>query len=174
MLENYQKKRDFSKTSEPKGIEKKSHFSKLIFVIQKHFASHLHYDFRLEIKGVLKSWAVPKGPSLNPKNKRLAIQTEDHPLDYKDFKGIIPKGEYGAGKVEIWDQGEFIPEKDAFKQWRNGRLEFQLNGKKIKGKWVLLQFKKDPKNWLWFKINDEYADSGPEITETKPAPVIID
>ena len=169
MLENYQKKRDFSKTPEPKGAEKKdSESPKLKFVVQKHFASHLHYDFRLEIGDVLKSWAVPKGPSLNPQNKRLAIQTEDHPLEYGDFKGEIPKGEYGAGRVEIWDQGEFIPKINALEQWEKGKIEFQLIGQKLKGSWVLLRFKNEPKNWLIIKMNDEYADLGTEIADAKP------
>ena len=174
MLENYLKKRNFAQTPEPKGVLKtknwklKTHYS---FVVQKHFASHLHYDFRLEIGGVLKSWAIPKGPSLNPQNKRLAIQTEDHPIEYKDFHGEIPTGQYGAGKVEIWDTGEFIPREDPAKQWQKGKIEFELRGKKLKGAWLLLQFKKDPKNWLWFKKKDDWADNGIEITESSPDPV---
>ncbi len=156
MLNEYYQKRNFTKTSEPLGKVKQSKNSKKrSFVVQKHYATHLHYDFRLEIGPVLKSWAIPKGPSTKPNDKRLAINTEDHPLEYKDFKGKIPKGEYGAGSVEIWDFGEFLPNSDPEIQYQNGKLEFKLYGKKLKGNWVLLQLKKDPKNWLLIKLQDK-------------------
>lgn len=148
-LEAYRKRRDFKKTSEPKGKEKKfSHKKPLIFVVQKHAATHLHYDFRLEINGVLKSWAVPKGPSTNPEDKRLAVMTEDHPLEYAKFAGIIPEGEYGAGTVEIWDKGKWEPVGDPLEGLNKGKLLFKLFGKKLTGEWVLLQFKNDTENWL--------------------------
>lgn len=145
-LDHYRKKRDFKKTPEPKGRSSTKR-KKTIFVVQKHAARHLHYDFRLEQNGVLRSWAVPKGPSLDPKDKRLAVMTEDHPLEYANFEGIIPKGEYGAGTVAIWDQGNWEPisvEED--------KLHFILHGKKMKGEWVLVRLKNDPKNWLLFKL----------------------
>ena len=138
-LNDYKKKRDFKKTSEPAG-KKKGSAKQLIFVVQKHDASHLHYDFRLELNGVLKSWAVPKGPSLNPEDKRLAMLVEDHPFDYKDFEGIIPKGNYGAGEVIVWDNGIYLPigggtdkeenEKILNKAFKKGDLKFVLLGEK--------------------------------------------
>jgi bifunctional non-homologous end joining protein LigD len=162
----YNKKRNFKETAEPQGKVKKS-ASKLIFVIQRHKASRLHYDFRLELDGVLKSWAVPKGPSLNPKDKRLAMMVEDHPYDYKDFEGIIPEGNYGAGIVEIWDNGTYAdiensPEEKAVKNIRaglkEGNLKFQLFGKKLKGEFALVKLKgKEDNSWLLIKHNDEYA-----------------
>jgi bifunctional non-homologous end joining protein LigD len=162
----YNKKRNFKETAEPQGKVKKS-ASKLIFVIQRHKASRLHYDFRLELDGVLKSWAVPKGPSLNPKDKRLAMMVEDHPYDYKDFEGIIPEGNYGAGIVEIWDNGTYAdiensPEEKAVKNIRaglkKGNLKFQLFGKKLKGEFALVKLKgKEDNSWLLIKHNDEYA-----------------
>lgn len=152
VLETYRNKRNFHKTSEPSGsktrAEKNTAF---IFVVQKHHASHLHYDFRLEIAGVLKSWAIPKGPSLNPKDKRLAVMTEDHPLDYATFAGTIPEGEYGAGKVEIWDHGTWEPIGDPMKGLNSGKLHFNLHGKKLKGTWTLIAFKQEQKNWLLMK-----------------------
>ena len=162
----YNKKRNFKETAEPQGKVKKS-VSKLIFVIQRHKASRLHYDFRLELDGVLKSWAVPKGPSLNPKDKRLAMMVEDHPYDYKDFAGIIPEGNYGAGIVEIWDNGTYadIENSPAEKAEKNiraglkaGNLKFQLFGKKLKGEFALVKLKgKEDNSWLLIKHNDEYA-----------------
>ena len=146
-LTQYKKKRKFSKTPEPKGKVKKS--KKPIFVIQRHNASHLHWDLRLEINGVLKSWAVPKQPPTRKKLKRLAIATEDHPLDYATFEGTIPKGHYGAGTVKIWDKGKFeLIEKTKEK------IEFKLSGKKLKGKYVLIKANigGEKKNWLFFKI----------------------
>ena len=165
-LKLYNEKRNFKETSEPAGKVKKS-VSKLIFVIQRHKASRLHYDFRLELDGVLKSWAVPKGPSLNPKDKRLAMMVEDHPYDYKDFTGIIPEGNYGAGIVEIWDKGTYAdiensPREKAEKVLRAGlkagNLKFQLFGKKLKGEFALVKLKgKEDNSWLLIKHNDDYA-----------------
>ena len=149
-LEKYRQKRDFKKTAEPSG-EDIIHEEKNIFVVQEHHASHLHYDFRLEMDGVLKSWAVPKGPSANPKDKRLAVMTEDHPLDYANFEGTIPKGEYGAGTVIIWDKGTWEPLEDVQKGFRDGKLVFNLHGKKLHGKWTLVRFKDEIKNWLLIK-----------------------
>ncbi|MEO6838936.1 MAG: DNA polymerase ligase N-terminal domain-containing protein [Ginsengibacter sp.] len=162
----YNKKRNFKKTAEPSGGIKKS-VSKLIFVIQRHKASRLHYDFRLELDGVLKSWAVPKGPSMNPKDKRLAMMVEDHPYDYKDFAGVIPEGNYGAGIVEIWDSGtyadienssESVAEKNLRAGLKTGNLKFQLFGKKLKGEFVLVKLKsKEDNSWLLIKHHDKYA-----------------
>jgi len=143
VLEEYKKKRDFSKTPEPKVVKTKSKDNK-IFVIQKHDASHLHYDLRLEIEGVLRSWAIPKTPPEKEGEKRLAVQTEDHPIEYADFEGTIPEGQYGAGTVVIWDKGYFLPEKISDKE-----ILFELEGKKMKGKFALVRFK--DKNWLFFK-----------------------
>jgi len=144
ILEEYRKKRNFSKTSEPKGLKVESK-DKKIFVIQKHDASRLHYDLRLEIDGVLKSWAIPKTPPEKSGIKRLAVQTEDHPVEYASFEGTIPEGQYGAGTVEIWDKGNFLPEKI-----KSDEILFELKGKKMKGKFALIRFK-DKKNWLFFK-----------------------
>ena len=147
-LNSYKQKREFSKTPEPKGKIKNSN-EKLIFVVQEHHASHLHWDFRLEINGVLKSWAIPKEPPTAKGIKRLAIQVEDHPLNYADFEGEIPKGNYGAGKVEIWDAGTY--ELDDLKR---DKIEFELHGKKLKGKYVLVKTKygkQKEKSWLFFK-----------------------
>src|SRR5688572_837788 len=163
-LATYNKKRNFRKTSEPAG--KKQPASKFRFVVQRHQATQLHYDFRLELGGVLKSWAVPKGPSLNPSTKRLAVMVEDHPVDYITFKGTIPEGNYGAGTVEIWDNGTFQPfnakrepvsEKEALLALKKGELKFSLDGKKLKGEFVLVKLKNDLKNWLLIKHRDDYA-----------------
>ncbi len=163
-LVTYKKKRDFSKTAEPSG--KKASGNKFRFVVQRHQASRLHYDFRLELGGVLKSWAVPKGPSLNPSQKRLAVMVEDHPVDYISFKGVIPAGNYGAGKVEIWDKGVFQPvdskrqpitEKQALQQIKKGELKFSLRGTKLTGEFVLVRLKQDDKNWLLIKHKDAAA-----------------
>src|SRR6185437_3633981 len=145
----YNKKRNFKETAEPEGKLKKS-VSQLSFVVQRHKATQLHYDFRLELDGVLKSWAVPKGPSLNPKDKRLAMMVEDHPYDYKDFAGTIPEGNYGAGIVEIWDNGNYADienssrqtaEKNLLAGLKAGNLKFQLFGKKLKGEFALVKLK---------------------------------
>ena len=162
----YKKKRNFKETSEPAGKVKKSQ-PKLTFVIQRHKATRLHYDFRLELDGVLKSWAVPKGPSLNPKDKRLAMMVEDHPYDYKDFAGTIPEGNYGAGIVEIWDSGTYadidnsskeVAEKKLRSGLKSGNLKFQLFGKKLKGEFALVKLKgKEDNSWLLIKHRDQYA-----------------
>jgi bifunctional non-homologous end joining protein LigD len=164
-LARYNEKRDFEKTAEPKGKPGKSK-EELIFVVQKHAASHLHYDFRLEMDGVLKSWAVPKGPSMDPQIRRLAMMVEDHPYSYKDFEGNIPEGNYGAGNVIVWDNGTYAPS-DEFKgtaenklhaDLRKGSLSFILKGKKLKGEFSLVKLKSDKENtWLLIKKNDKYA-----------------
>jgi bifunctional non-homologous end joining protein LigD len=160
-LVDYWKKRDFSKTPEPQG-EAPEHRRKpgpLRFVVQRHDARRLHYDFRLEIGGVLKSWAVPRGPSLDPRERRLAIETEDHPLEYIDFEGKIPEGQYGAGTVEIWDRGTWTPEGSPEKAYENGVLKFTLHGRRLRGGWVLIRMaaKGREKNWLLIKERDAEA-----------------
>jgi bifunctional non-homologous end joining protein LigD len=137
------------------------------FVVHEHHASHLHYDFRLEIAGVLKSWAIPKGPSMNPSEKRLAVMVEDHPLEYGDFEGIIPEGHYGAGPVLIWDSGEFKPEGDLENSLAKGRLVFTLNGKKLKGAFslVLMKGRGSGKDWLLIKGKDSFAKEDWKIKE---------
>jgi len=166
-LKDYNNKRKFDETTEPKGKTKKSK-DQLIFVIQRHAASRLHYDFRLEMEGVLKSWAVPKGPSLNPEDKRLAMMVEDHPYDYKDFEGNIPEGNYGAGQVEIWDSGTYEPldetsklsdENELLKELKAGSLKFILHGKKLKGEFALVKMKNAENNaWLLIKHKDKFAE----------------
>ena len=166
-LTTYKKKRSFTDTPEPEGAKKQGAPKELSFVIQRHKASRLHYDFRLEMEGVLKSWAVPKGPSMNPGDKRLAMMVEDHPYDYKDFTGIIPEGNYGAGIVEIWDKGTFtgvnpehenINEKQLLKSLKDGNLKFALKGKKLKGEFALIKLKNSEDNsWLLIKHRDKYA-----------------
>jgi bifunctional non-homologous end joining protein LigD len=165
-LREYKRKRRFDVTSEP-GPQKKTSKSGRIFVVQKHRASQLHYDFRLESEGVLKSWAVPKGPSLDPKVKRLAMVVEDHPLDYALFEGIIPEGEYGGGTVMVWDFGTYKPEEmlDVSAALRAGGLKFTLQGKKLKGSWTLVRTR--DRNWLLIKHRDRYA-SERDIAESAP------
>lgn len=148
-LDTYKQKRDFKKTPEPSGKKARSRKG-LAFVVQKHHASQLHYDFRLEHRGVLKSWAVPKGPPLRPKNRRLAVMVEDHPYAYKDFAGRIPKGEYGAGMVQIWDKGTYEPVSPIDQGLRSGHLTIILHGRKLKGEYALIRFR-GPKNWLLIK-----------------------
>ena len=161
-IETYNRKRDFSKTQEPKGRKLKGEGDS--FVVQKHDASRLHWDFRLELDGVLKSWAVPKGPSLDPGENRLAMRTEDHPLDYGTFEGTIPKGEYGGGTVMLWDQGRWEPDprKDPSKTIEEGHLHFTLEGERMKGEWVMFRLKPKPgekaEPWMLKKVTDEYAD----------------
>jgi bifunctional non-homologous end joining protein LigD len=160
-LEQYEKKRNFKITNEPKAVLRARKFKALKFVVQEHHASHLHYDFRLEIDGVLKSWAIPKGPSLDPKVRRLAIEVEDHPLDYAKFEGRIPDHQYGAGQVYIWDAGKWVPETDPEKSYADGHIAFELVGKRLKGRWVLLRSKN--KQWLLIKRSDEYATTGQSV-----------
>ena len=168
-LAQYKSKRKFNDTREPDTAVKKGN-KQLSFVVQRHKASHLHYDFRLEMEGVLKSWAVPKGPSLNPADKRLAMMVEDHPYDYKDFKGVIPEGNYGAGIVEIWDSGTYTAltdDKNADHEkllragLKAGNLKFVLKGKKLNGEFALVKIKNrssDKDNtWLLLKHNDKFA-----------------
>ena len=172
-LTTYRAKRDFSKTPEPagNGAPKRSARPKAkerYFCVQKHLASSLHYDFRLEQAGVLLSWAVPKGPSLNPKDKRLAMRTEDHPFDYGEFEGVIPEG-YGAGIVMLWDRGTWRPApgfEDVDRALKSGELKFTLNGVKLKGGWVLVRTR-DERTWLLIKHLDEWAG---EIDITQVAP----
>ena len=185
-LEEYRKKRRFSNTPEPSGAvpkksakkaAKKSKSKALQFVVQKHAATRLHYDFRLEFAGVLKSWAVPKGPSLDPKDKRLAVEVEDHPLEYGKFEGTIPQGEYGGGEVIVWDRGTWTPGGDVEQGLRKGKLEFELHGEKLTGGWVLFRIKNrsssDKPNWLLVKRRDDAARPGDEydITEDRPESV---
>lgn len=178
-LKDYNNKRKFDETTEPKGKAKKSK-DQLIFVVQRHAASRLHYDFRLEMEGVLKSWAVPKGPSLDPKDKRLAMMVEDHPYDYKDFEGNIPEGNYGAGQVEVWDSGTYEPlddtsqlsdEKELLQELKAGSLKFILHGKKLKGEFALVKMKNAENNaWLLIKHKDDFAEDqydAEENTSTK-------
>lgn len=167
-LEKYNQKRDFKKTAEPKGV-KAARGKALRFVIQKHDASHLHYDFRIEMDGVMKSWAVPKGPSMNPADKRLAMQVEDHPISYNSFEGHIPEGEYGGGNVIVWDNGTYHSlltedpkesEKEFLKGLESGSLKFVLEGKKLHGEFALFRFKgKDTngKQWMLIKHKDKFA-----------------
>lgn len=175
-LKEYKHKRNFKLTPEPAGAISKNTTKHLQFVIQKHAASHLHYDFRLEMAGVLKSWAIPKGPSLNPSDKRLAVQVEDHPLGYANFEGEIPRGQYGGGEVIIWDNGTWECESDPIKGWQAGKLKFILRGKKLQGTWLLLRtpsFKKNNKtNWLLRKEQDKAADKTNDITAERPESVI--
>ena len=172
-LQKYRKKRNFTRSSEPYGSIKKN--KQLIYIIQKHAASHLHYDLRLELNGVLKSWAIPKGPSLDSSIKRLAVHVEDHPIEYAKFEGIIPKGEYGGGTVMVWDKGTWVSENaDANSAYKKGHLSFILKGKKLKGAWNLVQIKNNPKNWLFIKVKDKYARSEKQydLTQEKPNSVI--
>mgnify|MGYP003524824408 FL=1 len=161
-LSSYHHKRDFSITGEPKGKTGKRKNRQLAFVIQKHGARRLHYDFRLELDGVMKSWAVTRGPSYDPADKRLAVQVEDHPLQYNHFEGVIPAKQYGAGPVMIWDNGEWIPEGDPHQDLKKGHLTFQLQGKRMHGRWHLVRMKTTEKrdNWLLIKGDDEYVLKG--------------
>ena len=175
-LAEYRRKRNFSRTREPKG-GKRTRSPRLAYVIQKHAASRLHYDLRLELDGVMKSWAVPKGPSLDPAVKRLAIHVEDHPLEYNRFEGTIPAGEYGGGTVMIWDHGTYTadadpgdPETALREGYRKGELKFVLRGKRLKGSWVLVRTKgrgdrSRQGQWLLIKHRDEAADPGRDPTE---------
>jgi len=178
-LEDYQAKRDFRRTPEPRG-EGRQLSPAPLFVVQKHDASRLHYDFRLEVDGVLKSWAIPKGPSTDPREKRLAVPTEDHPLEYAGFEGVIPEGEYGAGSVLVWDTGPFrnltekkgvpVPLAEAV---AHGHLKVWLEGHKLKGGYALTRFKtgKD-EAWLLVKADDEAADATGDVLKTRPESVL--
>src|SRR6516164_4462803 len=180
-LEEYKRKRDFRKTPEPSGVATPSEKAggELSFVIQKHAARRLHYDFRLELDRVLKSWAVPKGPSLDPGEKRLAVHVEDHPLDYGQFEGVIPEGEYGGGTVLLWDRGTWLPlERDPEAAYRKGSLKFILNGAKLHGKWALVRMggkaaTERRENWLLIKERDEEAmpQSGDAVVSDNPLSV---
>ena len=171
-LTTYNKKRNFKNTPEPKGTG--GNKNKFRFVIQRHDATRLHYDFRLELGGVLKSWAVPKGPSMNTDDKRLAVMVEDHPVSYFNFEGEIPEGNYGAGTVEIWDKGVFFPVNEelekingrqALRALEEGELKIFLKGEKLEGGFVLVRLKRDDKNWLLIKHKDEFAVKSPYNSE---------
>src|SRR5262245_60977252 len=174
-LREYHAKRDFTRTAEPRGKLKRSRGD--LFVVHKHAARRLHYDLRLELDGVLKSWAVTRGPSLSPEDKRLAVRTEDHPLDYGEFEGRIPEGEYGAGGVIVWDRGRWSPEGDPHEGLAKGHLEFTLDGRKLKGRWHLVHMQgrdqRGKENWLLIKADDQYAvhGGGDHVLEAKPKSV---
>jgi bifunctional non-homologous end joining protein LigD len=188
-LRTYREKRDFTRTDEPAGGEVPFDRNRPVFTIQKHAATALHYDLRLELDGVLKSWAVPKGPSLDPADKRLAVRVEDHPLDYATFEGTIPQGEYGGGTVLLWDSGWWEPDTawaaEAAKRGPDaagslspeeslakGELKFILHGQKLSGSWALVQMKgRGLKNWLLLKHKDEWARPGSDITSERPESV---
>ena len=173
VLAEYNRKRRFAVTPEPPGRLRLSdgRRASLAFVVQKHRASHLHYDVRIEHEGAMLSWAVPKGPSLDPGVRRLAMQTEPHPLDYNQFEGVIPEGEYGGGTVMIWDEGTWEPEvPDVSRALAKGDLKFRLRGKKLRGSWVLVRTR--DRNWLLIKHRDAEASSEGEVTVTKPRSVV--
>jgi bifunctional non-homologous end joining protein LigD len=171
-LAEYRQKRDFAKTAEPRGGGARQ-TKKLAFVIQKHAASHLHYDLRLELDGVMKSWAVPKGPSLDPSVKRLAMEVEDHPIEYNKFEGTIPQREYGGGTVMLWDRGTYSyggsdpdPLEGLRRGFQKGDLKIVLNGKRLKGSWALVRMRRDQPGraqWLLIKHRDEYAVPGSDV-----------
>ena len=176
-LSTYRKKRNFEKTAEPSGDTPIKPSKQRRFVIQKHDATRLHYDLRLEFDGVFKSWAVTRGPSLDPHDKRLAVEVEDHPLDYGDFEGTIPKGQYGGGSVIVWDRGTWAPEGDPRKGLAKGHLDFRLDGEKLRGRWHLVrmarQHGKKRTNWLLIKAKDEDArtQGEPDILVEEPQSV---
>lgn len=177
-LAEYKKKRDFGKTPEPSGVKLKKPGQLPLFVIQKHDASSLHYDFRLEIGGVLVSWAVPKGPSTDPKEKRLAMRTEDHPLEYADFEGVIPKGEYGAGTVIVWDTGTYsnLEGKNgkrvtAEQALKDGHIAVWIEGRKLKGGYALTRMG-NGKKWLLVKMRDDEANARRNPVKTEPTSVL--
>ena len=170
-LAEYRRKRDFTRTREPAG-GKAAAGTRLAYVIQKHAASHLHFDLRLELDGVMKSWAVPKGPSLDPTVKRLAMQVEDHPIEYNKFEGTIPQGEYGGGTVMLWDRGTYTapgdepdPEAALRRGYEKGDFKFELHGKRLHGSWVLVRIRRDEerRQWLLIKHRDEFAEEGADI-----------
>jgi bifunctional non-homologous end joining protein LigD len=179
-LEEYRRKRNFQRTKEPPP-KKAAGKGPLTFVAQKHRARSLHYDFRLELDGVLKSWAIPKGPSLDPGVKRLAMMVEDHPLEYAAFEGVIPEGEYGAGEVIVWDSGTYSPDDEGEMFFHDraaaenkmrlgiaaGKLSIFLRGKKLKGSWALVKIQKKDKDWLLIKHRDAYAQVGSDISNER-------
>jgi DNA ligase D-like protein (predicted 3'-phosphoesterase) len=175
----YRRKRDFGKTAEPRGRRRRAARAPR-FVIQHHLASSDHYDFRLEIAGVLVSWAVPKGPSLDPRERRLAVRTEDHPLDYETFEGTIARGEYGGGTVQVWDRGTYRntshdkrnEDVDAAEALENGHLSFWLDGEKLRGGFSLIRTGKDGRSWLLAKKDDETADARRRPTSTQNESVL--
>lgn len=187
-LAEYRSKRDFGQTGEPSGgpqTRSDAVEARPVFVVQKHDASSLHYDFRLELDGVLKSWAVPKGPSLDPADKRLAVMTEDHPLEYAAFEGVIPEGEYGGGTVLVWDTGWWEPDlawiadtkgttpTDPAAALAKGELKLVLHGSKLSGSWALVQMKgRGEKNWLLIKHRDEAARPGAKLVDEAPDSVV--
>ena len=177
-LDTYRAKRDFRSTSEPAGARGKAKATKLSFVVQKHAATRLHYDLRLELDGVLKSWAVTRGPSLVPGEKRLAVHVEDHPIEYGSFEGQIAPGNYGAGEVIVWDKGEWIPQSDPHKGYAKGHLDFILEGEKLHGGWHLVRIRGRPgekrENWLLIKAHDDAArePGDPEIVDELPLSII--
>jgi bifunctional non-homologous end joining protein LigD len=178
-LDVYNAKRDFTKTEEPSGKRVKT-AKDLRFVVQKHAASHLHFDFRLELDGVMKSWAVPKGPSYDPTVKRLAMQVEDHPIEYNSFEGTIPKGQYGGGTVMIWDRGTYEPQsgdgQDAVREgYRRGDLKIVMHGERMQGSWVLVRTRRDDRGkaqWLLIKHRDHLAMEGADIVAAVQTSVV--
>lgn len=169
-LAPYRAKRDFARTREPAGGPARGHS----FCVQQHLARRLHYDVRLELDGVLKSWAVPRGPSLVPGEKRLAMQTEDHPVDYGDFEGVIPEGEYGGGTVLLWDRGRWDELGDPREGLRNGKLDFVLHGTKLHGKFAFVRLRDASNAWLLVKARDEHARTHGEIVHELPRSVLSD
>ena len=172
-LAEYRRKRDFGKTREPSGKVGRGR-KKLSFVVQHHFASREHYDFRLELDGVLKSWAVPKGPSTKPGERRLAVEVEDHPLEYARFEGTIPEGEYGAGEVFRWDRGTWEPTAEPHEGLEKGTLSFVLHGRKLRGAWTLTRMRDDPEkgdkhNWLLIKRSDKPPARKPRVVAVSPS-----
>lgn len=185
-LKQYRDRRDFRRSPEPAGEDGRKPENRTIFVIQKHDASRLHYDFRLAIDGVLKSWAVPKGPSMDPRVKRLAVATEDHPMEYADFEGVIPEGEYGGGTVLVWDAGTYKNcsrdadnrPMSAGRAYHAGKLNFELWGKKLRGRWALVRMNRGSGSgkdeWLLIKERDAAADARRNPVSTEPRSVISD
>jgi bifunctional non-homologous end joining protein LigD len=177
-LAEYNRKRDFSRTKEPEGKVPKRASRQLEFVIQKHAASHLHYDFRLELDGVMKSWAVPKGPSLDPSVRRLAMEVEDHPISYNTFEGTIPAGEYGGGTVMLWDHGTYEAEdgggvESLRRGYAKGDLKITLHGKRLRGSWVLVRMNRPGRpQWLLIKHRDETADPSRDVTDEHTTSVV--
>ncbi len=179
-LTEYRQKRDFDKTAEPAGKTVASRSKRALhFVVQKHAASHLHFDFRLELDGVMKSWAVPKGPSYDPSVKRLAMEVEDHPIEYNTFEGTIPKGQYGGGTVMLWDRGTYEPEggggEDALRDgYERGDLKFVMHGKRLRGGWVLVRMRREGgrAQWLLIKHRDETADENYDVTAEATTSVV--